>query len=424
LREVEAFMRSLLYLRLPIWFIVPLVALVSVFAIGVGYVAALRLTTPCTLSKAECTKMTRFYEAWQIVSTEYVDASVPTPDTLIDGAIGGMVDSLGDTGHSRYISPQDAESEREALRGSFEGIGAYLTERDGMVIIAAPIEGAPAEKAGIRSGDRILRVDGVDARSDSVTQLQSRVRGPSGTSVTLEVLHDDGSMETIQIVRATIDIPTVSWKMLPGDVAHLHFNQFSMQADDDMRQALTEITQANAKALILDLRNNPGGYVDQLMKVAAQFVPKDTVILIEEDRAGQRTPYATDRTGLAQSIPLIVLVNSNTASAGEILAGALQNAGRATIIGEPTFGTATVLRPFDLDGGASIRLGTTQWLTPDGEVVRGKGITPDTTIFLRNWSDIVSPREAAQMSDTELRDSVDSQLSAAYTAALTAQPAR
>lgn len=408
-------MRSLLYLRLPIWFILPLFALISVVAVAIGYVAALQLTTPCTLSKAECTKITRLYEAWQIVSEEYVDASVPTPDTLIDGAISGMVDSLGDTGHSRYISPKDAASEREALRGSFEGIGAYLTERDGMVIIAAPIDGAPADRAGIRPGDRILSVDGVDTRSDSVTQLQSKVRGPSGTSVTLEVLHEDGVIETIRIERATIDIPVVSWKMLPGDVAHLHFNQFSLQADDDMRQALTEISQANAKALILDLRNNPGGYVDQLMRVAAQFVPKETVILIEEDRAGQRTPYATDRTGVAQNIPMVVLVNGNTASAGEILAGALQHAGRASIIGEPTFGTATVLRPFDLDEGASIRLGTTQWLTPDGEVVRGKGITPDTTIILRNWSDIVSPREAAQMSDTELRASVDTQLSAAYT---------
>jgi len=310
------------------------------------------------------------------------------------------------------------------LRGSFEGIGAYLTERDGMVIIAAPIDGAPADRAGIRPGDRILSVDGVDTRSDSVTQLQSKVRGPSGTSVTLEVLHEDGVIETIRIERATIDIPAVSWKMLPGDVAHLHFNQFSLQADDDMRQALTEISQANAKALILDLRNNPGGYVDQLMRVAAQFVPKETVILIEEDRAGQRTPYATDRAGMAQNIPMVVLVNGNTASAGEILAGALQHAGRAKIIGEHTFGTATVLRPFDLDEGASIRLGTTQWLTPDGEVVRGKGITPDTTIMLRNWSDIVSPSEAAQMSDTELRASVDTQLSAAYTAALTAQSLR
>lgn len=417
-------MRSLLYLRLPIWFVMPLVALVSVLAVGVGYVAALRMTTPCTLSQAECAKITRLYDAWQIVSTEYVDARAATPDTLIDGAIAGMVDSLGDTGHSRYISPKEAESEREALRGSFEGIGAYLTERDGMVIIAAPIDGAPADKAGIRSGDRILSVDGVDTRSDSVTQLQSKMRGPSGTSVTLEVLHDDGSTETIRIVRATIDIPTITWKMLPGDVAHLHFNQFSMQADDDMRKALTEIMQAGAKSIILDLRNNPGGYVDQLMRVAAQFVPKDTVILIEADRSGQRTPYATDRTGIAQNIPMVVLVNGNTASAGEILAGALQHAQRAPIIGEPTFGTATVLRPFSLDEGASIRLGTTQWLTPDGEVVRGKGITPDTTVVLRNWSDILSPSDAAQMSDTELRDSVDNQLSAAYTAALNAQSAR
>ena len=408
-------MRELFRLRIPLWFVVPLLALSSVVMIGLGYAVALRLTTPCTLDQTSCQKMTRLYDAWQIVSSEYVDPSAATPDTLIDGAIGGMVDSLGDTGHSRYISPKDAESEREALRGSFEGIGAYLTERDGFVIIAAPIEGAPAEQAGIRPGDRILRVDGVDSRSDNITQIQTKVRGPSGTTVVIEVLHEDGTVETLSITRATIDIPSVSWRMLPGNVAHLHLNQFSMQAEDDIRAALTDITAANASGIILDLRNNPGGFVDQLMRVASQFVPRGTVLLIEEDREGAQTPYATERTGIAQDIPLVILVNNNTASAGEILAGALQEAGRAQVIGEPTFGTATVLRPFNLDEGASIRLGTTQWLTPDGEVVRGRGITPDQQVILSNWSDILSPREASEFSAAELRDSTDTQLSAAYT---------
>jgi carboxyl-terminal processing protease len=202
--------------------------------------------------------------------------------------------------------------------------------------------------------------------------------------------------------------------MLPGNVAHIHLNQFSAQANDDMRTAVRAAQAGGATAIILDLRNNPGGYVDQLMSVAGQFLPTDSTVLIEETRDKTRTPYTTDDTPLVPDLPMVVLINSNSASAAEILSASLQYAKRAYLIGEPTFGTATVLRPFDLDAGAQIRLGTTQWLTPSGDVVRGVGIKPDEIIVLANLSDTLSPKLAAALSADELRASKDTQLTAAY----------
>lgn len=411
----NSMIREILRLRLPIWFVVPLVALTSIVMLGIGYVATTQFTTPCTLSHDECVKLERLYHAWEVVNDNYVDPKAANADTMIDGAISGMVDSLGDRGHSRYISPADAASEREALEGSYEGIGAYLSERDGYVIIASPIEGSPAAAAGILPGDRVLSVDGVDMRDASISELQRKVRGPSGTSVTLIVQHESGERVTITITRASIDIPSVTWKMLPNDVAHLHLSQFSAQATDDMRKALQEIRAANAKAIILDLRNNPGGYVDQLMNVASEFLPEDSTVLIEETRDGTRTPYTTNGSGMARDIPMVVLINNNSASAAEILAGAIKSNKRATIIGEATYGTATVLRSFSLDSGAEIRLGTTQWLTPEGNEVRGIGIAPDTEVVLSNLSDMLMPSAAAKLTMTELLQGKDTQLAAALT---------
>ena len=407
-------MRSLFTFRIPLWLVMPLLAVSSVAMLGIGYYAATSMSTSCPLAAEDCQKLNRLYAAWDLIKENYVDPDAADSDALVDGAITGLVDSLGDKGHSRYMSPKDAAQEREALNGTFEGIGAYLSEREGYVIIAAPIEGAPAEKAGVLPGDRILTVDGVDMKSATISELQSKVRGPSGTTVVLEILHENGETETISIVRQSIDIPSVTWSMLPGNVAHIHLNQFSAQANDDMRTAVRAAQAGGATAIILDLRNNPGGYVDQLMSVAGQFLPTDSTVLIEETRDKTRTPYTTDDTPLVPDLPMVVLINSNSASAAEILSASLQYAKRAYLIGEPTFGTATVLRPFDLDAGAQIRLGTTQWLTPSGDVVRGVGIKPDEIIVLANLSDTLSPKLAAALSADELRASKDTQLTAAY----------
>lgn len=395
----------------PLWLVAPALVLALTLGFGGGYLAALRTTAPCPLGGDVCAGLDNFWKAWNLASENYVDPQAVDSTRMTDGAISGMLDSLGDQGHTRYLSPETARAERESLAGRFEGIGIYIDIRDSQPLVVQPIEGSPAEAAGLRAGDLILKVDGVDVRGTTLDDLRSRVRGPAGTPVTLTVLHEGESGPVdVTVTRGEITIPAVSWRMLANQVALIRLNQFSGPSSEQMEQALTEAQTQGAEAMVLDLRNNPGGRVSELVEIASQFLPKDTVVLLEQDREGARTPYKTRDGGVAQAIPLVVLVNDNTASSAEILAGALSEHGRARVIGTPTYGTATVLRPFELDGGAQLYIGTSQWLTPNGEVVRGKGIQPDDLVALPDDVQPLSPSEAAKLSAAELETTPDIQL--------------
>jgi carboxyl-terminal processing protease len=406
--------QSIARFQAPMWLLVPLLALMLLLGFGGGYVAAIRLTSPCPESREVCAKFANFWKAWDIAEANYVDPSALDPARMTDGAIEGMLDSLGDRGHTRYLSAETAKAERESLAGKFEGIGAYIDVRDDQPMIVQPIEGSPAERAGIQPGDLILKVDGEDVRGVTIDQLRAKVRGPKGSQVRLTLRHagTEGSYE-VTITRAEINVPAVSWRMLADRVAYIKLVQFSSPSSEQMKQALSDAQAQGARAIVLDLRNNPGGLVNELVEIASQFLPKDTTVLLEQNRNGERTPYKTREGGVALTIPLVVLVNNNTASSAEILAGALKEAGRATVIGTPTYGTATVLRPFDLDGGAQLRLGTTQWLTPNGEVVRNKGIEPNEKVELPPDARPLSPVEAAKLSAAELSSISDTQLARA-----------
>lgn len=401
----------ILRIQLPIWLVMPMLVLTLFIGAGSGYLGALQVTSPCPLASDVCQGMEPFWKAWDVVSQNYVDPAAIDRQKMIDGAIGGMVDSLGDHGHSRYLSPDIAKSERESLAGKFEGIGAYIDVRDGQPVITQPIEGSPAEKAGILPGDLIIRVDGNDVRGVTIDELQSLVRGPRNTSVVLTIQHvGEASTVDITVVRDEINVPSVSWRMLPDQVALIRLNQFAMRSSEEMRKAIEEARAQGATAIVLDLRNNPGGLVEQLVNVASEFMPKGTTILIEQDRAGKQVLYTTRDGGTALDLPLAVLVNNNSASSAEILAGALSEAGRARVIGEPTYGTATVLRTFQLGNEGELRLGTTQWLTPKGELVRNKGINPDEVVSLPSGAIPLSPAQAAALDPQALRQSDDTQL--------------
>jgi carboxyl-terminal processing protease len=358
-----------------------------------------------------CARFENFWKTWDLARDEYVDPAAADPSKMVDGAIEGMLDTLGDDNHTRYLPPELAKAEREELSGQFEGIGAYIDVRDGQPIIVQPIEGTPAEKAGLRPNDIILKVDGEDVRGVTVAELRNKVRGPKDTPVTLTVQHaGDSAPVDITITRAQINVPSVSWRMLPNKVALINLNQFAERSSDEIKQALNEARAQGATSLALDLRNNPGGYVTELVGVASQFLPADTTVLIEQDRDGNQTPYKTNAGGVATDLPLVVLINQNSASSAEILAGALKDAGRARLVGEPTFGTATVLRTFNLNDGAQVRIGTTQWLTPNGEVVRGKGIEPDEVVALAPDVVPLTPSRAADLDAQALLSSDDKQL--------------
>jgi carboxyl-terminal processing protease len=404
---------SMLRLQLPIWLVAPLLGLVFVVGIGGGYLGSRWVDSsyPCPESAAVCENFQNFWRTWDLVNEHFVDPQALQSDKMIDGAIEGMLDSLGDRGHTRYLSPDAARAERQSLDGKFEGIGAYIDVRDEQPMIVQPIEGSPAERAGLRAGDLILKVNGEDVRGITVDELRARVRGPKGTSVTLTIQHTDAQTPIdVNVTRDEINVPSVSWRMLPDQIALLHLNQFASRSTDEIKQALSDAQAQGATAVVLDLRNNPGGLVNELVGVASQFLPEDTTVLLEQDRSGDRLPRKTNGGGVATGIPLVVLVNNNSASSAEILAGALQDAGRAKVIGEPTFGTATVLRTYDLNGGAQVRIGTTQWLTPKGEVVRGVGIQPDELVNLPPDAAPLSPADAAQLDSQALLQSKDTQL--------------
>jgi carboxyl-terminal processing protease len=390
-----------------------MLGLTLTIGLGGGFFATqwLKAAPACPESPEICTGFENFWKTWDLAKNEYVDPAAVDPKKMTDGAIEGMLDSLGDQGHTRYLSPDVAKAEREELSGHFEGIGAYIDVKDGQPLIIQPIEGSPAEQAGLRPNDLILKINGQEVRDITVTNLRTLVRGPKGTTVTLTIQHVGETRPVdITITRADINMPSVSWRMLQNKVALIHLNQFAEHAGEQIKQALSDAKAQGAASVVLDLRNNPGGYVNELVAVASQLLPADTTVLLEQDRAGDRTPYKTTVGGVATDIPLVVLVNNNSASSAEILAGALKDAGRARLIGEPTFGTATVLRTFNLDGGAQLRLGTTQWLTPKGQVVRGKGIQPDELVSLAPDAIPLSPANAARLDPQALLKSDDVQL--------------
>ena len=412
-KHMREFFSRFLRVQLPIWLVMPMLGLTLMLGLGGGYLGTqwFKTASPCPEAAEICANFENFWKTWDLARDEYVDPSAVDPKKMIDGAIEGMLDTLGDNGHTRYLAPQVALEEREELSGRFEGIGAYIDVKDGQPLIVQPMEGSPAEKAGLRPNDIILKINGDEVRGISIAQLRNKVRGPKGTDVTLTIQHVGETQPVdITITRDEIRTPSVTWRLLSDQVALVHLNQFAERSSDELKQALTDARAQGAKSMVLDLRNNPGGYVNELVGVASQFLPADTTVLLEQDRAGEQTPYKTSPGGVAIDLPLVVLVNNNSASSAEILAGALKDAGRARLIGEPTFGTATVLRTFNLNDGAQVRIGTTQWLTPKGQVVRGKGIQPDEVIMLAPDAVPLTPTNAAKLDPQALLKSDDIQL--------------
>jgi carboxyl-terminal processing protease len=350
-------------------------------------------------------------EAWETIQQQYVDRSAVQPRQLTYGAISGMADSLGDTGHSRFLSPELLRAEHDFTQGQLEGIGAEVQMKEGHAVIVAPLDDSPAQKAGLQPGDIILGVDGENVASLPLDQVVERIQGPAGTSVTLTIL-SPGSQHTrdVTMVRAHIRLQNITWAQVPGaSVAHVRITAFSEGVTEDLGRALTDIQRAGLTGLILDLRSNPGGLLNEAVGTASQFLSGGNVLL-ERNAQGKTEPVPVQPGGVATEIPLVLLINGGTASAAEIVAGALQDAQRAKLVGETTFGTGTVLSEFHLSDGSALLLATEEWLTPKGRTIWHQGISPDVAVSLPPDVGPLLPRAEASMTPDQFESAGDAQL--------------
>ncbi len=349
-------------------------------------------------------------DAWQTIQQRYVDRTAVQTQTLTYGAISGMVDALGDSGHSRFLSPDMLKAEHNSLNGQFEGIGAEVQENNGHAVIVAPFDNSPAQQAGLLPDDVILKVDGEDVSGLPLYQVVQRILGPAGSTVTLTILTPaTGKMRDVTITRAKIMLHNVTWQQVPGTtIADVRITEFSKGVSQDLQQALAEISNQKLTGIVLDLRNNPGGLLDEAIGVSSQFISEGNV-LEEQDATGKITPIPVNHQYSASTLPLVVLVNHGSASATEITAGALQDAGRATIVGETTFGTGTVLNDFNLSDGSALLLAVQEWLTPKGRVIWHHGITPDDQVSLPTNAHPLLPETERSMTSDQVRASDDAQ---------------
>lgn len=341
-----------------------------------------------------------FWETWDLVHSIYVDQPVDDT-TLMRGAISGMLESLGDP-HTSYMTPEELIEANSELEGEYEGIGAVVDISGDYLQIVSPMPDSPAEKAGIKVGDLIIAVDHEDMTGVDGKIVLNKVKGPAGTQVTLTILRE-GVAEPFDVVvtRAKITQATVSYEMLDSGIAYIALTSFGDKTTDELKAALTELMKQEPKGLILDLRYNGGGYLETAIEVTSQFIDTGNVLL-EQYGDGTINEYEALKGGLALDIPMVVLVNEGSASASEITAGALQDTGRARLVGVTTYGKGTVQSWQELKNNqGGVRITIARWLTPDGRQINGVGLTPDIVVELTE-EDIAAERDSQLEKAVEL----------------------
>lgn len=337
------------------------------------------LSSATSTDKAEQFKV--FWEAWDLVEKEFYDRTAVNATEMTYGAIAGMLASLKDP-HTAFASPSISSITDEDMKGSFDGIGVNVEMKDGLVTVVTPIEGSPGEAAGIKPGDVIVKVDGRDTTTLPLLEVVALIRGPRDSVVELTLIRA-GEPEplVIRVKRAEIVVESVMAKMLDHDIAYVKLTSFAEPTADLLAKRLNELMAANPKGLILDLRNNPGGLLDAAVDVTSQFI-SEGVVLYQQSRDTEKMPHYAKSGGVATSIPMAVLINKGSASASEITAGALQDVGRAKLIGEPSFGKDTVQNVHRLSDNSTVRVTISKWLTPKEQPIHDTGLRPDIVVPL------------------------------------------
>lgn len=355
-------------------------------------------------------------QVWDLIHDQFVDPASVDDQTLLFGAARGMVESLGDPGHSSFLDPEQATAFRASLAGELIGLGISLEYNDGEPVIVAPLKNSPAEAAGLLPGDVIVEIDGIPTLGMTDREVSEHLRGDAGTPVTLSIERDgNADLLSITVVRALIELDPVTWGRLPDGTAIVQLHDFSSGSGQQLREALQEIRALGPPpGIVLDLRDNPGGLVPEAITVASQFMPEGSVLFIQQERDGQQNAIRTiGNDGPAFYVPIVVLVNRASASAAEMVAGSLRDNGRAVLVGERTYGTGTVVSTFGLDDGSALALGTSFWKTPDGDLLWKVGLMPDTEIRQTDTSRIIDLTDEATIDPASLAASTDIQLQTA-----------
>ena len=320
-----------------------------------------------------------FWEAWNKVMEKYV--GTPDAQKMIYGAISGMMQSLGDP-YSVFMQPSESKSFLEDLSGEISGIGAEMDIKDNKLLIIAPLADSPAEKAGLKPQDQVLKINDESTENMTLEEAVSKIRGQAGSKVSLTIIRAGWEQpQRFEITREKIQVKSVKWEMRPDNIAYIQINQFGDDTTDLMQEVAQEIKAKSPKAIILDLRNNPGGYLESAVDTTSLFMPSGVVVK-EQYRDGHIDEEKTTLEPILKDYKLIILINQGSASASEIVAGALQDAGRATLVGEKTFGKGSVQDLEEITGGSTLRLTVAKWLTPKGRAIDQVGIEPDIKIDL------------------------------------------
>ena len=348
-------------------------------------------------------------DIFKLLQDRYVDPSLVDRDALYQSAINGMLQTFPDSG-TFYVDRNTVKTS-VGPSGKFEGIGATVASQNGQIVIVAPIEGTPAERAGLKAGDTILEVDGESTEGWSQEKAVLKIRGDRGTSVKLKIRHSDGQEATFDIQRDEIKVQSVTTQPPTGalkdgsgadinDLAYIHIREFSEPTKEQMQTALKDAVSSGKKGIILDLRNNPGGLLRTTADIADEFLDGDKTILTERERDGSEAKFASHAGGAATTIPVVIIMNRFSASGSEVLAAALHDNNRATIVGEKSFGKGTVNISNELKDGGQLYISIAKWLTPNGTQIEGVGIRPDIAVTLSD-DDIDARR------DVQLQKAID-----------------
>lgn len=341
-----------------------------------------------------------FWKAWNKIEQKHIDKDSLNRQEMVYGAIDGMVEAVGDP-YTSYMNPDESSQFSSDMEGSFEGIGAELGIRDNFLVVIAPISGMPAEKAGLRAGDKIIKINDELSSDIDIDTAVSKIRGPKGTEVSLTIIGQN-STETkeIKITRDTIDLKSVNYEQKWGNIAYLQIASFSEDTANEFNKEITKVIADNNKGIVLDLRNNPGGFLNIAVEIASRFVPKGSVVVQEKHRDGTIQKFESIGGNVFSEIPTVVLINEGSASASEILAGALKDLNGSKLIGKKSFGKGSVQELDKFSDGSSLKITIAEWLTPSGKSINKTGLEVD---------------EEIEVTEYDIENKFDSQLNKALT---------